>query len=107
MRITVNDDGDLVIPGDSIPGFSAKPGDQFELAPDSDGTAWILTKAADEASVYGVLGAGRSTDEIMDELRGPVDTVGEEESGYGALGTGASTDEVMERLRGPVDSVGD
>ena len=107
MRITVNDDSDLVIPSDSIPGFSAKPGDQFELAPDPDGSAWILTKAADEDSVYGVLGTGRSTDEIMDKLRGPVDAVGEEGSGYGALGTGASTDEVMERLRGPVDTVGD
>ncbi|MDA8332982.1 MAG: hypothetical protein M0027_17585 [Candidatus Dormibacteraeota bacterium] len=107
MRITVNDDSDLVIPSDSIPGFSAKPGDQFELAPDPDGSAWILTRVTDKGSVYGALGTGRSTDEIMEELRGPVDTVGEEESGYGALGTGTSTDEVMERLRGPVDTVGD
>ena len=44
MRITVSGNGDLVIPGDSISGFSAKPGDQFELAPDPDGTALILTR---------------------------------------------------------------
>ncbi len=77
MRITVNDDGDLVIPGDSIPGFSAKPGDQFELAPDSDGSALILTRVTDKDSVYGILGTSKSTDEIMEELRGPVDTVGD------------------------------
>ena len=77
MRITASENGDLVIPGDSIPGFSAKPGDQFELAPDPDGTALILTRVTGEDSVYGILGTGGSTDEIMDELRGPVDTVGD------------------------------
>ena len=53
----------------------AKPGDQFELAPDPDGSAWILTRVTDKGSVYGALGTGRSTDEIMDKLRGPVDSV--------------------------------
>jgi bifunctional DNA-binding transcriptional regulator/antitoxin component of YhaV-PrlF toxin-antitoxin module len=77
MRITVSDNGALVIPGDSIPGFSAKPGDQFELAPDPDGTALILTRVTDKDSLYGILGTGGSTDEIMDELRGPVDTGGD------------------------------
>lgn len=77
MRITVNDDGDLVIPGDSISGFSAKPGDQFELAPDSDGSALILTRVTAKDSVYGILGTGTSTDEVMERLRGPVDTVGD------------------------------
>ncbi len=69
MRITVNDDGDLVMPGDSIPGFSAQPGDQFELAPDSDGSALILTRVTDKDSVYGILGTGTSTDALIDELR--------------------------------------
>ena len=77
MRITASGNGDLVIPGDSIPGFSAKPGDQFELAPDPDGTTLVLTRVTDDDSAYGVLGTGASTDEIMDELRGPVDTVGD------------------------------
>ena len=105
MRITVSDNGDLVIPGDSIPGFSAKPGDQFELAPDPDGTALILTRVTDEDSVYGILGTGASTDEIMDELRGPAGPT--DDSGYGALATNAPTDPLMEKLRGPVDTVGD
>ena len=105
MRITVSGNGDLVIPGDSIPGFSAKPGDQFELAPDPDGTALILTRVTAEDSVYGILGTGWSTDEIMDELRGPSVPTGE--SGYGALATNAPTDPLMEDLRGPVDTVGD
>ena len=107
MSITVNDGGDLVISGDSIPGFSAKPGDQFELAPDSEGSALILTRVTDKDSVYGILGTGTSTDEIMDKLRGPVDAVGQPDTAYDALGTGASTDEVMERLRGPVDTIVD
>ena len=105
MRITVSDNGDLVIPGDSIPGFSAKPGDQFELAPDPDGTALILTRVTGEDSVYGILGTGGSTDEIMDELRGP--GVPKDDSGYAAAATNAPTDALMEKLRGPVDTVGD
>ena len=105
MRITVSDNGDLVIPGDSIPGFSAKPGDSFELAPDPDGTALILTRVTDEDSVYGILGTGGSTDEIMDELRGP--GVPKDDSGYAAAATNAPTDPLMEKLRGPVDTVGD
>ena len=105
MRITVSDNGDLVIPGDSIPGFSAKPGDQFELAPDPDGTALILTRVTGEDSVYGILGTGHSTDEIMDELRGPA--VPTDDSGYAAAATNAPTDALMEKLRGPVDTVGD
>ena len=31
MRITVSDNGDLVIPGDSVSGISPKPGDQFDF----------------------------------------------------------------------------
>ncbi|MHB1500758.1 MAG: hypothetical protein ACYCYK_06260 [Candidatus Dormibacteria bacterium] len=105
MRITVSGNGDLEIPGDSIPGFSAKPGDQFELAPDPDGTALILTRVTGEDSVYGILGTGESTDEIMDELRGPA--VPTDDSGYGSLATNAPTDPLMEKLRGPVDAVDD
>ena len=105
MRITASENGDLVIPGDSIPGFSAKPGDQFELAPDPDGTALILTRLTDEDSAYGALGTGGSTDETMDELRGP--GVPTDDSGYGALATNAPTDQIMEELRGPVDTAGD
>ena len=108
MRITVSDNGDLVIPGDAISGLTPKPGDQFDLTTDLEGTGLVLTRVdSDEKSLLGYLHLNASTDAIMERLRGPVDTVGKERPLLGYLQLNASTDEIMDKLRGPVDTGGD
>jgi len=108
MRITVSDNGDLVIPGDAISGITPKSGDQFDVTTDPEGTGLVLTRVgSDEESLLGYLHLNASTDEIMDRLRGPVDTVGEERPLQGYLQLNAPTDEIMDKLRGPVDTAGD
>lgn len=59
-----------LVPWDSIPGFSAKPVHQFEIAPGYDGSAWILTKVTNQYPGYGILGIGTSAVYAKEMLTG-------------------------------------
>ncbi|MDA8332532.1 MAG: hypothetical protein M0027_15275 [Candidatus Dormibacteraeota bacterium] len=60
----------MLVHDDSIPGGSAKLGDQLERAARSEPTAWILTRVTNNDSVYGTLGTHTSTDDVMEKLKG-------------------------------------
>lgn len=81
MKTTISEKGQITIPKRLRDRLGLRPGQVLEFDTDSQGRL-IGTKAptARDAldELYGSLKLARSSDEIMHELRGPVDTVSPE-----------------------------
>jgi AbrB family looped-hinge helix DNA binding protein len=76
MKTTVSEKGQVTIPKALRDRLGIRPGQVLEVCEDRG--KLVVAKAAPTdvwESVVGILNSGRSTDEIMEELRGPVDTV--------------------------------
>jgi AbrB family looped-hinge helix DNA binding protein len=78
MKTIVSEKGQITIPKAIRDRLGIRPGQVLEFDTDSQGRligtkARVSRDALDE--LYGSLKLDRSTDEIMHELRGPVDTV--------------------------------
>ena len=76
MRTKVSEKGQITVPKPVRERLGIRPGDELDVS-DEDGRI-VLSKARPDdpvAAVYGIIDTNRSTDEIMEELRGPVDAV--------------------------------
>jgi antitoxin PrlF len=77
MRTKISEKGQITVPKALRDGLGIRPGDELDVI--DDGGRLVLSKAMPDdpvAAVYGIHDAeGRSTDEIIEELRGPVDAV--------------------------------
>ncbi len=76
MRAKVSEKGQITVPKPVRERLGIRPGDELDVS-DEDGRI-VLSKAPPDdpvAAVYGIIDTDRSTDEIMEELRGPVDAV--------------------------------
>lgn len=76
MRTKVSEKGQITVPKPLRERLGIRPGDELEVV--DEGGKIVLSKAATDdpvSAVYGILDTGLSTDEIIDELRGPVDAV--------------------------------
>lgn len=74
MTSKVTEKGQVTIPKELRTRFGIRPGAEIEFR-EEDGRI-VLVKASIENridEVYGILDLGMSTDEIMNELRGPVE----------------------------------
>jgi AbrB family looped-hinge helix DNA binding protein len=76
MRTRVSEKGQITVPKALRERLGIRPGDELDVI--DQGGRLVLSKAALDdpvAAVYGILDTGRSTDEIIEELRGPVDAI--------------------------------
>ncbi len=76
MRTKVSEKGQITVPKHLRDRLGIRPGDELDVI--DDGGRLVLSRAMPDdpvAAVYGILDTGRSTDEIIEELRGPVDAV--------------------------------
>jgi antitoxin PrlF len=76
MRTRVSEKGQITVPKSLRDRLGIRPGDELDVI--DDGGRLVLSRAMPDdpvAAVYGILDTGRSTDEIIEELRGPVDAV--------------------------------
>jgi antitoxin PrlF len=77
MRATVSERGQVTIPKRLRTRLGIRAGQLLEFKEETETGRIVVTKVLDEdplAGLYGILGGdGRSTDEIIDELRGPAD----------------------------------
>jgi AbrB family looped-hinge helix DNA binding protein len=77
MRTKVSEKGQITVPKSLRDRLGIRPGDELDVI--DDGGRLVLSRAMPDdpvAAVYGILdAAGRSTDEFIEELRGPVDAV--------------------------------
>jgi len=76
VRTKVSEKGQITVPKQLRDRLGIRPGDELDVA--DEGGRIVLSKAvADDpvAAVYGILGTNLDTDAIIEELRGPVDTV--------------------------------
>jgi antitoxin PrlF len=74
MRTKMTEKGQITVPKSVRERLGLRPGDQLDV--DEDGGKLVARKVAVDdpvASVYGTLRSPRSTDELMDELRGQPD----------------------------------
>lgn len=77
MRTKVSEKGQITVPKTLRDRLGIRPGDELDVVDDGGGRL-VLSKAIPDdpvAAVYGIHRSGRSTDEIIEELRGPVDAV--------------------------------
>jgi AbrB family looped-hinge helix DNA binding protein len=76
MKSRVTERGQITIPKRLRERLGIRPGQILEFEAD-DGrlVATKVTPRDPVDAVYGTLGTGRSTDEYIDEIRGPVDAV--------------------------------
>jgi len=76
MRTKVSEKGQITVPKSLRERLGIRPGDELDVV-DQDGKLVLSKAAADDpvAAVYGILGTNLDTDVIIEELRGPVDTV--------------------------------
>ena len=76
MRTKISEKGQITVPKPLRDRLGIRPGDELDVI--DDGGRLVLSRAMPDdpvAAVYGILDTGRSTDEIIEELRGPVDAV--------------------------------
>jgi antitoxin PrlF len=76
MKATVSEKGQVTVPKPLRDRLDIRPGDQLEFT--AEGPRLVALKATPEdpvAAVYGSVELGRSTDEIIRELRGDADGV--------------------------------
>lgn len=76
MKTTISEKGQITIPKALRDRLGLRPGQVLEVR--EEGGRVIMAKAAARDALddlYGSLDLGMSTDEVMDEMRGPVDTV--------------------------------
>lgn len=76
IRSTVSERGQVVIPKPLRDRLGIRPGQQLDFREERG--CLVAVKVAPEdptRTVYGILRAGRSTDERMNELRGATDTI--------------------------------
>ncbi len=76
MRTKISEKGQITVPKSLRDRLGIRPGDELDVI--DDGGRLVLSRAMPDdpvAAVYGILDSGRSTDEIIEELRGPVDAV--------------------------------
>lgn len=76
MKSRVSDRGQVTIPKALRDRLGIAPGQVLEF--EADQGRLIATKAVQRDpvdAVYGLLGSGRSTDEFLEEIRGPADGV--------------------------------
>lgn len=78
LKATVSEKGQVTIPKALRDRLGIRPGEVLEFREDRQGRL-VAAKASTHEDVWdrvtGILDSGRSTDEIIEELRGPVDTV--------------------------------
>jgi len=74
MKATVSGKGQVTIPKALRQRLGIRPGQALEFREESGSLVATKVSAADPVeSVYGILDLGASTDELVAELRGPVD----------------------------------
>jgi antitoxin PrlF len=76
MLSTVSEKGQITVPKRLRERLGIHPGDRLELVEDAGRLVATKTVPGDPvAAVYGILGAGRRTDETIRALRGTPDAV--------------------------------
>lgn len=76
MRTKVSEKGQITVPKPVRERLGIRPGDELDVI-DEDGRI-VLSKADPDdpvAAVYGIIETDRSTDAIIEEMRGSVDAV--------------------------------
>jgi AbrB family looped-hinge helix DNA binding protein len=76
MQSIISEKGQVTVPKPLRDRLGIKAGDRLDFTEANNQI--VVKKVTDRdpvATVYGILDTGRSTDEIIEELRGPVDTV--------------------------------
>ena len=74
MKATVSEKGQVTIPKRLRDRLGIRSGEVLEFTEERGRLVAVKAQAEDPIeSVYGILETGRSTDEVMEELRGPVD----------------------------------
>ncbi|MFI4990486.1 MAG: AbrB/MazE/SpoVT family DNA-binding domain-containing protein [Solirubrobacterales bacterium] len=76
MRTKVSEKGQITVPKPLRERLGIRPGDELEVV--DEGGRIVLSKAATDdpvSAMYGILDSELGTDEIIEELRGPVDAV--------------------------------
>lgn len=76
MRTKVSEKGQITVPKAVRERLGIRPGDELDVV--DEGGKIVLYKASPDdpvAAVYGIIETDRSTDEIIEEMRGPVDAV--------------------------------
>ncbi len=76
MRTKVSEKGQITVPKALRDRLGIRPGDELDLI--DDGGRLVASKALPDdpvASVYGILGTNLDTDQIIEDMRGPVDAV--------------------------------
>ncbi|MCW3017714.1 MAG: transcriptional regulator, AbrB family [Solirubrobacterales bacterium] len=76
MKATVSEKGQVTVPKPLRESLDIRPGDELEFS--EEGGRLIASKALrgdPVASVYGILKAPRSTDDLIREIRGEPDAV--------------------------------
>ena len=75
MRTKVSEKGQITVPKVLRNSLGIRPGDELDVI--DDGGRLVLSRAIHDdpvAAVYGIVNTGRrATDEIIEDLRGPVD----------------------------------
>lgn len=76
MRTRVSEKGQITVPKALRERLGIRPGDELEVI-DEAGRIVLAKAPVDDpvTAVYGIIETDRGTDEIMEELRGPVDAV--------------------------------
>jgi AbrB family looped-hinge helix DNA binding protein len=76
MKAKVSEKGQVTVPKPLRERLGIRPGDQLDFS-EEHGRLVALKSTSDDpvARVYGILKSPRSTDELMDELRGAPDAV--------------------------------
>ncbi len=76
MRTKVSEKGQITVPKALRDRLDIRPGDELDVV--DEGGRLVASKAVPGdpvASVYGLLGTNLDTDQIIEEMRGPVDAV--------------------------------
>jgi len=76
MKAVVSEKGQVTIPKPLRDSLGIRAGETLEFAEERGRLVAIKAAGGDPVdAVYGILDLGRSTDELIEELRGPVDGV--------------------------------
>jgi antitoxin PrlF len=75
MKATVSEKGQVTIPKRLRDRLGIRSGEVLEFTEERGRLVAVKAQQVEDPieSVYGILETGRSTDEILEELRGPVD----------------------------------
>jgi AbrB family looped-hinge helix DNA binding protein len=74
MKASVSEQGQVTIPKEPREKLGIRPGAILELSEENGRLVAVRATEDPVEDVYGILDLGRSTDEYLEEVRGPADT---------------------------------